>query len=162
MKVDESFKVIGELRPLRWESARKTIAFEAVGTSDVRSARQQQSKGLPIFDQASDAQTAKAHAVISKLSPDESLPRAFSTDTLICQCYFQCSVHRFGARIGEEHVIQRVGDMFGQALGIVEYEWMPTIKVVSKVQLFELSSNGFIDVCSIVPRVHAPKSGTAI
>ena len=162
MKVDESFKVIGELRPLRWESARKTIAFEAVGTSDVRSARQQQSKGLPIFDQASDAQTAKAHAVISKLSPDESLPRAFSTDTLIRQCYFQGSVHRFGARIGEEHVIQRVRDVFGQALCIVEYQWMPTIEVVSKIELFELSGDGFINVCSIVSRVHAPKSGTAI
>ena len=38
MKVDEPFKVIGELRPLQRESARKSIAFEAVGTSDVRSA----------------------------------------------------------------------------------------------------------------------------
>ena len=97
MKVDEPFKVIGELRPLQRESARKSIAFEAVGASDVSSAGQQQSKGLPIFDQASDAKTTKAHAVISKLSPDESLPRAFSTNTLIRQRYFQCSVHRFGA-----------------------------------------------------------------
>ena len=83
MKVNEPFKVICELGPLRRESARKSVAFEAVGASDVSSAWQQQSEGLSIFDQASDATTTEAHTVISKLSSYESLSRAFSTDTLI-------------------------------------------------------------------------------
>ena len=62
-------------------------------------------EGLAVADHAADRDAAEAHAVITAFAADQHAPGAFAAHAVIGERDFQRGVDRFGAGVGEEHLV---------------------------------------------------------
>src|ERR1700752_2248686 len=89
-----------------WQAPGERVALEVQGMRQVIHARKQRPEGFAIVDHAADRRASEADAVIPLLASDQSLTVSFATRAVIRQRDLERRVHRLGAGIGEEHMIE--------------------------------------------------------
>ena len=83
-------------------------------------AAQRRPEGLAVADDAAHRDAAEVDAVVAALAADQPGARAFAARAVVGDGDLQRRVHRLGAGVGEEHLVQPAGRELHEALGQLE------------------------------------------
>jgi hypothetical protein len=125
-------------------------------------ARQLRAEELAVVHHAADRDAAEAHAVVAALAADEARARALATDAVVGERDLERGVHRLGARVGEEHVVEPVGQPLDDLVRQLERSWVAHLERRRVVHLRDLPAHRLGDLASAVARIHAPEPGDAV
>ena len=106
MQGDQPLQVVGELRAVLGQAARKGVPGEVVGVAEVIDAGEQRSELFSVGDHAADRDAAEIDAVIAALAADQAGAAALPLHALIGERDLQRRLDRLRARVGEEDMVE--------------------------------------------------------
>ena len=114
---DDALQLVGEMRAPFRLAAGEGLLGAVIGVGQVVDARQQRAEELAVLDDAAHRDAAEADAVIAALAADQARLAALALHVPIGQRHLQRRVHRLGARVAEEDVVQVARGELGEARG---------------------------------------------
>ena len=113
--------------------------------AQVIDAGQHRPKHLRLFDHAADRDAAEADAVIALFAADQAGALALAAGAVIGQRDLERGIHRLGAGIGEEHVVEWLRRNRGQAFGQHEGQRMAHLEGRREIQRGDLLADRLHD-----------------
>ena len=110
-----------------------------------------------IIANATDRNTAKAHTVVATLTTDEFRTLCFVFRTMVGQRHFQCGIDRFGARVGEKHLVHAIRRDLRQFSRRFKYLRMPHLKHRRVIQLLRRFTNRLHNRRTAMTGIHTPQ-----
>ncbi len=156
VEVDEALEIVGELGAMLRKAAREGVARDVVRVTQVIDTGQAAAKGAAVVDEAADADSAKAGAVIAALAPDQSGPRPLPLCALDRERDFQRRINRFGTAVGKEYPVEPVGHQCRQPPRQFKRQRMAQLKGRRKIERRCGVRDGFGDFVAAMTRVAAP------
>ena len=162
MQRDDALELVGALRaPFRLAFG-EGLLLAVVGRRQMIDAGQQRTEQLAVADNAADRDAAKADAVIAALAPDQAGARSFAADGVIGERDLERGVHRFGAGVAEEHMIEVAGRERGDPARQLESLRVGKLEARRIVELGGLPLDRLHDGVAVVAGIDAPEPGGAI
>jgi hypothetical protein len=112
---DEAGQLVGEMRAPLGLALGVGLLGAIVGGLQMVDAGEHVAELLAVGAHAAHRDAAEADAVVAALAPDEAGARALALGLVVGQRDFQRGIHRLGAGVGEERVVEVAGSQQGEA-----------------------------------------------
>ena len=154
---------VGQISALGRLSLAEEVGSEAVGCRQVADVRQQVIEvGVAIRRDTADRDPAESHAVVAAKPTHESRALVIAARLVIGDRDLERRIHRLGAGIGEEDVIQIARRQFGQLRRELKRERVPHVEARGVVERRRPPGDRFDDALPAVSSIHTPESGRAV
>ena len=159
---DESLQVVGQFRAVLRHPAREGVARQVMGVADMVGAGQQRPEALAVADNAADRDAAEVDAVVAALAADQPGSRSVAAGTVVADRHLECRLDGFGARIGEEDLVESVGGELYESFRQLEGLRVPHVEGRREIHFGGLLCNRLHDARPGVAGVDAPQPGDAV
>ena len=153
---DDALQFVGQMRAMFRLPARHAV-FRQMRMGQVVHPGQQAAEDAAVADDAAHRDAAEAHAVIPALAPDQARPAALAARAVIGQCDLQRGIHRLGARVGVEHMLQPLGRDVDDPVGEFERARMAHLECRRIVQRAHHPADRLGDARPAMTGVAAPE-----
>ena len=159
--IAEALQVVGEVFAVLRLAAGEPV-LRPPGVPHVHDIGHADREDVPVLDHARQRYTAHVDAVIGALARDETLAPVVASGAVIRHADLQRGIHRFGARIGEENVVDRLRRNRGDHSGELEGARMAQIERRGVVVLQQLFVDGVGNLAPAVPGRYAEQAGRSV
>ena len=157
MQRDQTLEVVGELRPMLRLAAAEGIAGDVVGVANMIHACEQSSEHLTIVGDAADRRAAEIDAVIAALAADQPGLCSIALGPVIGERDLERGLDRFGARVGEEHMVEARRRDIDELRGTFERACVAHLEGSGEIELANLLADGLDDPRPAMSGVNAPQ-----
>ncbi len=159
----QPLQLIGQMGAPTWLAAREGHVRPVVGGGQViRAAEHDGREHLAVGADAAEGYAPHADAVVGALAADHAHARSLAAHGVVAQGDLEGGVHRLGARVGEEHVIQPLGRHRRDALRQAQGSRIAELEGGAVVQGFRLALERLDDARMAVAQGAAPQPRQAV
>lgn len=159
---DETLEIVGKLRAMLRNTARKCVSRQIVSVPNVIDASEKRTKGLAVPRYAANCDAADARPMIAPFATDQPNPGVFATNLMIGKSCLERGVDCLRPGVRKEDVVHPNGREIGAAPSKFKRLRMSHLKGRRIVQLFDLSLNGLNDSWTGMASIAAPEASRSI